>query len=41
MGLYGLLSSLINMIITGGVMILAMLVLLGRLEKLIVNYEEK
>lgn len=41
MGLYGLISSLINMSIIGGVMILAMLVLLGWLEKLIENYEEK
>lgn len=41
MGLYGLISSLINMSITGGVIILTMLVLLGRLEKLIENYEEK
>lgn len=41
MGFYGLLSSIIHMSITGGVMILTMLVLLGQLEKLIENYEEK
>lgn len=40
MGFYGLLSSMVNMSITGGLMILAVLVLLGRLEKMIENYEE-
>lgn len=40
MGFYGLLSSMVDMSITGGVMILAVLVLLGRLEKMIENCEE-
>lgn len=40
MNFYGLLASMVNMSITGGALILAVLVLLGRLEKMIENHEE-